>query len=280
MNILQSSPAVSTDELRKKIYSGAIYKNNSSKESNELTQAVLAIVQEKCGNDYRFIHSRPQEEAFRLIYEMKNRVYKNSELLFLLQNFLLQSGLIDPEAEYYIDPPRLRVILHEGHLNHKTKIAYAAHRDTWYANSQSQINIWLALHDVSEIETLSFFPDYFDQPVTNDSAKFNYDRWISEVGFGNSQSGNTNFYPTAVPILPEIKQASFSVSASEPILFSASHLHASNPNSSGLTRFSIDFRFVHAADHEQGLGAPNKDNASSGSALKDYLKCGATRDGL
>ncbi|MBY0359353.1 MAG: phytanoyl-CoA dioxygenase family protein [Candidatus Obscuribacterales bacterium] len=275
MNILQTSPAVSSEELRHKIYSGVIYKNNSSKESNELIQAVLAIVQEKCGNDYRLIHTRPSAEAFRLISDMKNSVYKNSDLLLLLQNFLLQSGLIDPETEYYIDPPRLRVILHDGHLDHKTRIAYAAHRDTWYANSQSQINIWLALHDVSEIETLSFFPDYFNQPIANDSAEFNYDRWIHEVGFGNSQSGKTNFYPMAADILSEIKQVGFSVSAGEPILFSASHLHASNPNSSGLTRFSIDFRFVHAADHEQGLGAPNKDNASSGSALKDYLKFGA-----
>ena len=40
----------------------------------------------------------------------------------------------------------------------------------------------------------------------------------------------------------------------------------------GATRFSVDFRTVHLGDHRAGLGAPNVDNHSTGSALKDYVR--------
>ena len=59
------------------------------------------------------------------------------------------------------------------------------------------------------------------------------------------------------------------------IVFSAAHLHSTVPNTSDVTRISIDFRTVHAGDLAAGREAPNLDSQSSGTTLMDYL-CGST----
>ena len=57
------------------------------------------------------------------------------------------------------------------------------------------------------------------------------------------------------------------------LIFSAAHMHATVPNSSGETRFSIDFRTVQLDDLTVERGAPNIDSACSGTTIHDYL-CG------
>jgi hypothetical protein len=56
------------------------------------------------------------------------------------------------------------------------------------------------------------------------------------------------------------------------ILFSAHHLHSSVPNTSGKTRFSIDFRTVHAGDIRAGKGAPMHDVHCTGSNIRDFMR--------
>ncbi len=57
------------------------------------------------------------------------------------------------------------------------------------------------------------------------------------------------------------------------IVFSGAQLHSSVPNSSGRTRFSIDFRTVHAGDARALRGAPNVDSSPTGTTMGDYLRC-------
>ena len=56
------------------------------------------------------------------------------------------------------------------------------------------------------------------------------------------------------------------------MLFSSNQLHASVPNTSGVTRFSVDFRTVHGEDAKIGRGATLVDAASTGSAIGDFLR--------
>ena len=56
-------------------------------------------------------------------------------------------------------------------------------------------------------------------------------------------------------------------------IFSAAQLHASVPNTSGRTRYSIDFRTLHRDDAEAGSGAPNRDSECTGTTLGDFLRC-------
>jgi len=56
------------------------------------------------------------------------------------------------------------------------------------------------------------------------------------------------------------------------IVFSGAQLHTTVPNTSGKTRFSIDFRSVNRRDVEAGLGAPNIDSDCTGTNLGDFLR--------
>ena len=56
------------------------------------------------------------------------------------------------------------------------------------------------------------------------------------------------------------------------LLFSAASLHSAVPNTSGQTRFSIDFRTVHLDDLVGKVGAPNIDTAATGTSLRDFLR--------
>jgi hypothetical protein len=56
------------------------------------------------------------------------------------------------------------------------------------------------------------------------------------------------------------------------LLFSGAQLHSSVPNTSGKTRFSIDFRTVHGGDVASRIGAPNVDSACTGSSLRNFFR--------
>ena len=56
------------------------------------------------------------------------------------------------------------------------------------------------------------------------------------------------------------------------ILFSAAHLHETVPNTSGLARYSIDFRTVHKGDAAARRGAANLDSRCTGTTMRDYLR--------
>ena len=49
-------------------------------------------------------------------------------------------------------------------------------------------------------------------------------------------------------------------------------MHSTVPNTSGTTRFSIDFRTVHLEDVRKDIGAPNIDSECTGTTLRDYLR--------
>ena len=56
------------------------------------------------------------------------------------------------------------------------------------------------------------------------------------------------------------------------ILFSAQALHATIPNDSGHTRFSIDFRTVNRDDILNHAGAKVIDSSATGTTLRDFLR--------
>jgi len=49
-------------------------------------------------------------------------------------------------------------------------------------------------------------------------------------------------------------------------------LHSTGPNTSDVTRYSIDFRTVHLDDVRNRTGAPNIDSACTGTSMRDFLK--------
>ena len=55
-------------------------------------------------------------------------------------------------------------------------------------------------------------------------------------------------------------------------MFSGNQLHSTVPNTSGQTRFSIDFRTVNIGDVRSRREAPNVDSECTGTSLRDFLR--------
>lgn len=262
-------------ELRESIYGGNLQKLPASVESMRLLEIVEAAVVDSFGQDYRSSQfEMSSDDYFALTVETKKLVFESEVVHRAAFDLLSAQGFALSDTA--LDPPRVRFIEHNGHLNPSAKVAYQAHRDVWYANPQSQINWWIPLHNVTEVETFCFYNDLFSQPVANTSSQFDYDVWMRTVGFGKSHRGDPNSYPLPTADLPSIDSAlEFSLKRGEILLFSAAHLHQTLPNKSGLTRVSIDFRTVNIGDENAGIGAPNADNESKGTALSSYLRMAA-----
>ncbi len=147
----------------------------------------------------------------------------------------------------------------------------AAHRDCWYANPQSQVNIWIPLFDVDPSRSFLFHPRYFNTPIANTSVAFDYDQWVKTVGFQSTNRHAISNYPVPTEAIHDDHSTAFAAASGARVIFSPSHLHQTIANTSGLSRFSVDFRVVSRHDIAQNRGAPNVDNASHGAAQKDYV---------
>ncbi|CAN5219373.1 hypothetical protein BH11CYA1_BH11CYA1_34870 [soil metagenome] len=266
------------DKLRQSIYEGGILRRVATPASLKLVAHVVAQLDLEFGTAVSGIPHRqlqfslPADELYQRMGKVRKAVFASEEMRSLIYAVISENGFA-PEANA-LDPARLRAVTDHGHDNPLAAPAYTAHRDTWYGNPQAQVNWWIPLYDVSEGETFAFFPMYFDKPVANDSAAFDYDEWSENVGFQNTSAASAKMsaYPSVTGKFSREVVVPFAAKAGEIILFAASHLHQTCKNVSGATRLSVDFRTVHVGDHESGLGAPNVDNKSTGSALIDYLK--------
>jgi hypothetical protein len=170
---------------------------------------------------------------------------------------------------------RPRLMAHEAHKNGLSPHSTYAHRDTWYANPQQQINVWIPLLDVNEGNSFSFFPDYFDRAIENSSNHFDYIKFKQKAGFqGNVEKIDLSLYPKPLDDIPKDSLAKpFAAVAGSLVLFSPSHLHQTVLNESGSSRFSVDFRVVSVDDMLiKDSGAPNVDNDSQGNAAIDYYE--------
>jgi hypothetical protein len=120
---------------------------------------------------------------------------------------------------------------------------------------------------------MEFYPRGFGNVVENNSGDYNYyqaNMWRSNI---KSFSGgkDTRVHPAPVTPLDENEPRLTVVPPVGGImLFSGDQLHASIPNTTKATRYSIDFRTVDRADVLSGAGAPVIDVAALGTSLRDF----------
>ncbi len=121
---------------------------------------------------------------------------------------------------------------------------------------------------------LAFHPKYWYTPIKNSSRAYNYAEWnaTSRKEAAKHIKSDTRVQPKPeeeVELDPQLRPIT------EPggvTIFSAAQLHSSVPNTSGKTRFSIDFRTVHLDDVVERRGAPNVDSECTGTTMGDYLR--------
>lgn len=140
--------------------------------------------------------------------------------------------------------------------------------------------MWIPLDDLSREETFHFYPDYFSKSVPNNSEIFNYAHWVKDgwdlkIGWQNkeeNQKHNAQF-PKLTGGFDRDHIIDFECKASQILLFSGAQFHQTFNQLTHKTRFSLDLRIAYLPDVERQHGAPNCDNRSRGSSVKDYFAC-------
>jgi hypothetical protein len=174
----------------------------------------------------------------------------------------------------YFDVPRLRTATHGGYLTAGLAYAFHPHRDTWYSAPFCQLNWWLPVYDIVPENALAFHPRYWTQPLRNGSRRYNYAEWNRHGRQSAAQQvkEDTRDQPRPEEPVEMDPQLRVICPPGGVILFSGAQLHSTVPNTSGRTRFSVDFRTVHLNDVVSDKGAPNIDSACTGTTLADYLR--------
>lgn len=216
--------------------------------------------------DTEFVQS---EDLYKKIYFFKQKFSHLKETKAFVGK-IIQSFQYNTNQNIF-DVPRMRIVTSTGHLIPAAKPAYSIHRDTWYANPESQVNWWLPLHNVESHETFGFYPDYYNKPVENLSNEFNFKHWYENGGFQtfNKDTDQNKKFPFITEKYDQSNEIRIPCKKGDILLFAAHHLHGTLPNTSSSTRLSIDFRTVNLCDLENKIQSPNVDNFSKSSIMMD-----------
>jgi hypothetical protein len=139
----------------------------------------------------------------------------------------------------------------------------------------AQLNWWFPVYDIEPDNGMAFHPRYMTQPVKNSSGNYNYYRWnaVSRGAATTMVGTDTREQPKPLEEVELDPQIRVIAPVGGVLAFSGNQLHSSVPNTTSVTRFSIDFRTVHRADLEAGRASANVDSACTGTTLRDFLRC-------
>jgi len=274
-NTVYYDAAVSDDVRRQMLFDGQLFAYSPRPSSLAFITHARQMIEEAFSplDPELAQHEMSVERYAEILGKLKPAFIHHPESKRYLGNLLKELGC-DPDKTYF-DVPKMRSSTSGQYLT--TGIAYAwhPHRDTWYSAPLCQINYWIPIYDFSSDNAMAFHPRYWNVGVKNDSEQFNY--------YAHNQQSRgahvTRFIGSDPRILPKSlesleldPQVRLIIPAGGIILFSAAQMHSSVPNTSGRTRFSIDFRVVHIDDVEAKRGASQSDEACSGTTMRDYMR--------
>ena len=215
----------------------------------------------------------PVEQFASLLADLKPRFIHHPRCKELLPAVLEERGC-DPERTYF-DVPRLRTSTSNDYLTTGIAYAFHPHRDTWYSAPMCQTNWWMPVYPVTADNVMAFHPKYMTQGVRNGSRRYDYAEWNRTSRFAAaSQIGkDTREQPKPEEPVELDPQVRVVPEVGGMMVFSGNQLHSSVPNTSGRTRFSIDFCVVDIDDVEAGRGSRNVDSECSGTSLRDFRRC-------
>lgn len=263
-----------SDDLRRtRLFRGDIYLASATTNGRALIQHAREMIETAFAplDPISAQFHMPVEQYAALLGTLKPAFIHHPRCKALVRGILEEFGA-DPE-ETYFDVPKLRSSTSDGYLTTGIALAFPPHRDTWYSAPQAQINWWTPVYEITTDNGMSFYPGYIDKPVANNSDGYNYYKWNATRAQAARMIGaaDTRIPPGATePVSGE--DARYITECGGFTIFSGAQLHASLPNTSGVTRFSIDFRTVNIRDLLAGAGAPNVDARCTGTALRDFMR--------
>lgn len=209
------------------------------------------------------------DEMARVLGAWKPRWIHADRSRDLVRAIIAEAGF---DAEYtHYDVPKPRTSFPAGHLTTGIAFAFPWHRDVWYSAPAQQVNWWLPIFPVRETNAMSFDLENFGRAVPNTSGDFDYyQNNAHRLDTAKSVGTERQSRPGAVDHTPNVDVIPLPAPG-QVLLFSGAQLHKSIPNSSGLARYSVDFRTVDTRDLRSGQGAPLADVYCTGTAIRDFV---------
>jgi hypothetical protein len=262
-------------ERRARLFAGDIFIYSPSEASRALVSHARQMIEEGFApRDPEFAQFDMEVEDFAaLLGGLKPSFIHHPQSKALVAQII--EGIGGDPGKTYFDVPKMRSSTSNDYLTSGIALAFPPHRDTWYSAPFFQINWWMPVYDITIDNGMAFYPHYFERPIANNSEVYNYYNWnkTRATAHLDLKGGKARTAPQAQVPVDDIADARYVVPPGGLILFSAAQLHASLPNYSGRTRYSIDFRTIHEDDVLEGAGAANVDSACTGTALRDFMRC-------
>lgn len=269
MTTLYFDSHLSDIERRRRLYSGDVFVYSPRPSTRALTELARELIAEAFSplDPEQAQECLPVERFVEIVGPLKPRFIHHPRTLELLRDLLRDLGA--PMDKTYFDVPRMRVATSGGYLTAGVAYVLHPHRDIWYSSPPCQLNWWLPVYPFESESSFAFHPRYWSEPVKNSSGEYNHYQW-NKVGRANAAKevkADTRKQPKPLEPLdlePEIRVV---CPPGGLILFSGAHLHSTVPNTSGRSRFSIDFRTAHLDDLASMGGAPSIDRHCTGTTL-------------
>jgi len=274
MSVIYLDSPVSDNQRRQQLFNGDLFVYSPSASSLALCQfARQLLVEAFDGADpVTAQHHFSKERYLTILSEVKPRFINHPYSKQLVIAILEEMGC--DLNQTYFDVPRMRISTSDQYLTRGVAYTFEPHRDTWFSAPLSQLNWWLPIFDIEAENCLAFHPNYWDKPIVNGSKGYNCYDWYAEAKrIAELKLPDTRQRPQPMEPMDLNNQIRLISKVGGIILFSGAQMHSSVPNTSGKTRFSIDFRTVHIHDVAQQKGAPNMDNYCTGTLMRDFMRC-------
>jgi hypothetical protein len=258
---------------RERLYLGDIFVYSPTAATKALAKHARQTIEAAFApHDPRKVQDKmPVEQCVEILSRVKPQFIHHPKCKEMIPAALGELGC-DLEKTYF-DVPRLRSAMPQDYLTAGIAYAFHPHRDTWYSAPFFQLNWWLPVYELSPQNCLAFHPRYFTTPVRNGSAGYNYYRWNADNRASAAQhvKADTRVQPKAEEPMELDPQIRIIAPPGSVILFCGAQMHSTVPNTSGLCRYSVDFRTVNLDDAVNRRGAANVDTACTGTTMRDYL---------
>lgn len=274
MNTAYFDSKADDDTRRQRLFQGQIFVFSPRRSTLALAAFAKELIEEAFGSidPLEAQYYMPVERYVEIVAPLKPQFIHHPRTKGLIKDVLLDLGC-DPETTYQ-DVPRLRMVTSDGYLTSGVGYAHHAHRDTWYSAPMCQLNWWLPIYEIESDRSMAFHPRYWSDGVENGSSDFNYYEWNSTGRKDAAKQIKQDTRKQPKPLLPIEAQPEirFIPPAGGIVLFSGALMHSTVPNTSGVSRYSMDFRTVNINDVIAHDGAPNVDSSPTGTSLRDFVR--------
>lgn len=274
MNTVYVESTLNDDARRQRLYQGQMFVFGPRPSTEALIDHARAMIEEAFAplDPISAQFDMPVERFVEICGPLKPAFIHHPRTKDLIGEVVSALGA-DLEATY-LDVPRLRMVTSDGYLTAGVGYAHPPHRDTWYSAPMCQLNWWLPIYEMESESSVAFLPRYWNRGIRNGSEEFNYYEWN---GNGRAQAAgqihaDTRNQPNPQEPVEMDGEIRFVVPAGGIVLFSGSQLHATVENTTGKTRYSIDFRTVNRSDLEANRAAPIVDSFPQGTSLRDFKR--------